>query len=72
MKLFLSIIIAGLLGLLVFIGPVGIYLLCATIVGVLFRTYILIREIHKQVVPAGGTDKAKEVYERYLIEKGEK
>lgn len=50
MKLFLAILFAGFLGILVFLGPLGIYILCAIIIGVIFRSFILINEIHKQVV----------------------
>jgi hypothetical protein len=71
-KLFFSIIIAGLLGTLVFFGPIGIYILCAIIVGVIFRSFILLNEIHRQVVPKEGLDRAKEAYERYLKDREEK
>ena len=69
MKLLFSILLAGLLGLLVFFGPIGIYILCAIVVGVIFRILILLVEIHKKLVPNGHIDKAKEAYERYLKEK---
>lgn len=72
MKLFISIILAGLLGLLVFTGPIGIYIVGAIIVGVIFRSFILLSEIHKQIVPSDSTDKAAEAYERYLKERDEK
>lgn len=72
MKLLLSILLAGLLGILVTLGTIGIYILCAIIVGVIFRSFILINEIHKQVVPANSNDKVKEVYERYIKERDEK
>jgi len=66
------VLLTGLLGVLVFFGPVGIYILSAVIVGVIFRSYILINEIHKQVVPGNGNDRVKEAYERYIKERDEK
>lgn len=72
MKLLISIILAGLIGLLVFAGPIGIYIIGAIIVGVFFRSFILLSEIHKQIVPSSGADKAAEAYERYLKELKEK
>ena len=71
MKLLLSILLAGLLGLLVFIGPIGLYIFCAIIIGVIFRSFVLIYEIHKQVVPINGKDRVKYAYERYLKERDE-
>ncbi|KQL36108.1 hypothetical protein [Psychrobacillus sp. FJAT-21963] len=72
MKLLLSILLAGLLGILVLLGSIGIYILCAIIVGVIFRSFILINEIHKQVVPANSNDRVKEVYGRYIKERDNK
>lgn len=72
MKLLLSILLAGLLGILALIGPIGIYTLSAIIIGVLFRSFILIYEIHKQVVPVTSKDSVKDVYERYIEERNEK
>lgn len=72
MKLFVSIILAGLLGLLVFAGPIGIYIVGAIIIGVIFRSFILLTEIHRQIVSSDNTDKASEAYERYLKEREEK
>ncbi|MBO0603424.1 ATP-dependent Lon protease [Sporosarcina sp. E16_3] len=72
MKLLLSMLVAGLLGTLAILGPIGIYILCIIIVGVIFRSYILINEIHKQVVPATSNDKVKEAYERYIKERDAK
>jgi len=71
-KLLLSVLVAGLMGILAFMGPVGIYILSAVIVGVIFRVYILIKEIHKQVVPVNGNDRVQEAYERYIKERDEK
>ena len=71
-KLLLSILIAGLLGILVLFGSIGIYILCAIIVGVIFRSFIFINEIHKQVVPANSNDRVKEAYERYIKERDER
>lgn len=71
LKLLLSILLAGLLGILVILGPIGIYILCAIIVGVIFRSFILINEVHKQVVPPNSNDKVKEAYERYIKERDE-
>lgn len=72
MKLLLSILFAGFLGILAILGPIGIYILCAIIVGIIFRSFILISEIHKQVVPANSNDRVKEAYERYIKERDEK
>lgn len=72
MKLFLSILLAGLLGILTILGPIGIYIICAIIVGVIFRSYILINEIHKQVVPANSNDRVKKAYDIYIKERNEK
>ena len=72
MKLLLSILLAGLLGILVLFGFIGIYIICAIIVGVIFRSFILINEIHKQVVPANSNDRVKEAYVRYIQERDEK
>ncbi|BAK15288.1 ATP-dependent Lon protease [Solibacillus silvestris StLB046] len=69
MKLFLAILFAGFLGILVFLSPLGIYILCAIIIGVIFRSFILINEIHKQVVPANNNDKVKQAVERYIKER---
>ncbi|PIC98863.1 ATP-dependent Lon protease [Sporosarcina sp. P29] len=72
MKLLLSILLAGLLGILALLDPIGIYILCAVIIGVVFRTFILINEIHKQVVTANGNDRMKAAYERYIKERDKK
>ncbi|MEK5215853.1 ATP-dependent Lon protease [Psychrobacillus sp. FSL H8-0487] len=72
MKLLLSILLAGLLGILALFGYIGIYIICAIIVGVIFRSFILINEIHKQVVPANSNDRVKEAYGRYIKERDEK
>ncbi|MGN7387913.1 ATP-dependent Lon protease [Sporosarcina sp. SAFN-015] len=72
MKLLLSILLAGLLGILAFLGPIGIYILCAIIVGVIFRSFILISEVHKQVVPPNSNDRVEDAYERYIKERDEK
>ncbi|MGE7693643.1 ATP-dependent Lon protease [Lysinibacillus sp. NPDC094177] len=72
MKLLLSVLFAGLLGIFAFLGPIGIYLLCAIIGGVIFRSFILINEIHKQVVSINDNDRVKEAYERYIKERDEK
>ncbi|MGM0837677.1 MAG: ATP-dependent Lon protease [Bacillota bacterium] len=72
MKLIFSIILAGLLGILVFFGPIGIYILCAIIVGVIFRSFFLLNDIQKQVVPEWSRDRVQDAYEKYLKEKVEK
>lgn len=72
MKLLLSILLAGLLGILALLGPIGIYILSAIIIGVIFRSFILIYEIHRQVVPVNSKDSGKDVYERYIEERNEK
>ncbi|MGD6993126.1 ATP-dependent Lon protease [Sutcliffiella horikoshii] len=69
MKLLLSVLLAGFLGILVYFGPIGIYILCAIIVGVIFRSFVLLNDIHKQVVPEGGRDEVQEAYKQYLKEK---
>jgi hypothetical protein len=71
-KLLLSILFAGLTGFLVFLGPVGIYIFGAVLVGIIFRSFVLLIEIHKQIVPEGGVDKVKEAYDKYLKENEEK
>lgn len=71
-KLLLSVLLAMFSGILIYLGPIGIYILCAIIVGVIFRSFILINEIHKQVVPANSNDRVKEAYERYIKERDEK
>lgn len=72
MKLLLSIVLAGFLGVLAFMGPIGIYVLCAIIIGVIFRSFILIYEIHKQVVPANIHDRVVETYESYIKDRDER
>ena len=72
MKLLLSMLLAGLLWSLAFLGTFGIFIICVIIVGVIFRSFILINEIHKQVVPANSNDKVKVAYERYIKERDEK
>ncbi|WP_301109319.1 ATP-dependent Lon protease [Sporosarcina sp.] len=64
MKLLGCILVAGLLGILVFIGPIGWYILSAIIVGVIFRSFILLLDIHKQTVPVD--DGVNDAYERYM------
>lgn len=71
MKYLLSVLVAMFSGMLIFFGPVGIYILCVLIIGVIFRSFILINEIHKQVVPADSNDRVKEAYERYIKERNE-
>ncbi|PIC74025.1 ATP-dependent Lon protease [Sporosarcina sp. P17b] len=72
MKYLLSVLVAMFSGMLIFFGPVGMYILCVLIIGVIFRSFILINEIHKQVVPADSNDRVKEAYERYIKEREEK
>jgi hypothetical protein len=72
--LILSIFLASILGLVLFIsGPwVGGILAFGIIAGCLFRGLYLLNDIHRRVskeMPK--TDKAKEVYENYLREKEE-
>ncbi|MEC2072449.1 ATP-dependent Lon protease [Alkalihalophilus marmarensis] len=69
MKLLLSIIIAGLLGILVFMGPMSIYVLFSIIVGVIFRSFVLLNDILKQVVPVGSRDRVQVAYDKYVQEK---
>ncbi|WP_223701728.1 ATP-dependent Lon protease [Sutcliffiella deserti] len=69
MKLLWSVLLAGFLGILVFFGPIGLYILCAIVVGVIFRSFVLLNDIHKQVVSEGGRDEVQEAYEKYLKEK---
>lgn len=72
MKLLLCILLAGLLGFLAIHNPIGIFIVCVIVMGVIFRSFILIKEIHRQVVPANSNDKVKEAYERYIEERDEK
>ncbi|WP_303965537.1 ATP-dependent Lon protease [Sporosarcina ureae] len=72
MKYLLSVLVAMFSGMLIFFGPIGIYILCVLIIGVIFRSFLLINEIHKQVVPADSNDRVKEAYERYIKERDEK
>jgi large-conductance mechanosensitive channel len=72
--LILSIFLASILGLVLFIsGPwVGGILAFGIIAGCLFRGIYLLNDIHRRVskeMPK--TDKAQEVYENYLREKEE-
>ncbi|PFA62897.1 hypothetical protein CN378_17815 [Bacillus sp. AFS015802] len=74
MYLLLSIFLAGILGLTLFIaGPwIGGSLAFGIIAGCLFRGLYLVSDIHKRIrkeMPR--TDKAREVYENYLKEKEE-
>lgn len=71
-KLLWCILFAGLLGILVFLGPIGWYILSAIIVGVIFRSFILLRDIHKHSVPVDVNDGVKDAYERYLLEREER
>ncbi|GAE35952.1 hypothetical protein [Halalkalibacter akibai] len=69
MKLLLSILLASLLGLLIFLGPVGWFLLGAIIVGVLFRSLFLLNDIHKRLSTITKTpDKVEEAYNTYMNE----
>ncbi|MDV6377862.1 ATP-dependent Lon protease [Sporosarcina sp. GW1-11] len=72
MKLFFSIVVGGLLGILALTGPIGIFLVCTIIVIVIFRSFLLLVEIHKHVVPVDANDHVKDAYERYMIERAEK
>ena len=72
MKYLSSVLVAMFSGMLIFFGPIGMYILCVLIIGVIFRSFILINEIHKQVVPADSNDRVKEAYERYIKEREEK
>ncbi|KEF37100.1 hypothetical protein M670_03693 [Schinkia azotoformans MEV2011] len=69
MKLLLSILLAGVFGILIFLGPIGAYIFGAVLVGIIFRSFVLLNDIHKQVIPVRGGDRVKEAYERYLKEK---
>lgn len=72
MKLVGCILVAGILGILVFTGPIGWYVLSAIIVGVIFRSFILLKEIHKHTVPVDAYDGVKDAYERYIMEREER
>ncbi|GKV64501.1 MULTISPECIES: ATP-dependent Lon protease [Sporosarcina] len=72
MKLVGCILFAGLLGILVYFGPIGWYMLYAIIVGVIFRAFILLRDLHKHLVPVDINDGVKDAYERYLLEREER
>ena len=72
MKYLSSVLVAMFSGMLIFFGPIGMYILCVLIIGVIFRSFILINEIHKQVVPTDSNDRVKEAYGRYIKERDEK
>lgn len=74
MYLILSIFLASILGLVLFIsGPwIGGILAFGIIAGCLFRGLYLVSDIHKRITKEmPGADKAREVYENYLKEKEE-
>lgn len=66
MKLLLSIIAAGFLSLLLFLGPVGIYIISLILAGLLIRSFWLLTEIHKQTVPVEDRIPAEKVYDEYI------
>ena len=72
MNLFLCILAACLLGVLVATGPIGAFVAGVLIVGILFRTCLLIKEIHTQIVPKKSKDKVQDAYERYINERDAK
>ncbi|WP_313237290.1 ATP-dependent Lon protease [Sporosarcina ureae] len=72
MKLVGCILVAGVLGVLAFIGPIGWYALTAIVVGVIFRSFWLLKEIHQHAVPVDPYDGVKDAYERYILEREER
>ncbi|WP_078551503.1 hypothetical protein [Bacillus alkalicellulosilyticus] len=73
MKLLGAMIAAILVGSLIFLGPVGMYLLGAIVIGVLFRCYVLLVDIHKRLSSITKTpDKVEEAYENYMKAKQER
>ncbi|PID25465.1 ATP-dependent Lon protease [Sporosarcina sp. P7] len=72
MKLVGCILVAGILGILAFTGPIGWYMLAAIIVGVIFRSFWLLKEIHQHTVPVDAYDGVKDAYERYILEREER
>lgn len=72
MKLLASFIIAAFFSMLIFMGPLGIYVVVVCLLAVIFRSYFLLVDIHKQVVPIDANDQVKDAYERYMIEREEK
>ncbi|ARJ39357.1 ATP-dependent Lon protease [Sporosarcina ureae] len=72
MKLVGCILVAGVLGILAFIGPLGWYVLAAIIVGVIFRSFWLLKEIHQHTVPVDAYDGVNDAYERYILEREER
>lgn len=67
MKLFLCILGAAVLSSLLFFGILGIYIVSAIVIGVLFRALMILQEIHKQTVPA--KDKVNDAYTSYMNER---
>ncbi|PIC89356.1 ATP-dependent Lon protease [Sporosarcina sp. P21c] len=72
MKLVGCILVASVLGILAFIGPLGWYVLAAIIVGVIFRSFWLLKEIHQHTVPVDSYDGVNDAYERYILEREER
>ncbi|PID01570.1 ATP-dependent Lon protease [Sporosarcina sp. P2] len=72
MKLVGCILMAGVLGILAFTGPIGWYMLATIIVGVIFRSFWLLKEIHQHTVPVDAYDGVKAAYERYIFEREER
>lgn len=72
MKLVGCILVAGVLGILALTGPLGWYVLATIIVGVIFRSFWLLKEIHQHTVPVDPYDGVKDAYERYILEREER
>ncbi|WP_096154118.1 MULTISPECIES: ATP-dependent Lon protease [Bacillus] len=72
MKLLGSILLAGILGILIFFGPIGVYILGTIVLGIILRSYMLLNDIHKKAVPTGSVDEVQLAYEKYLKEKEER
>ncbi|REB11610.1 ATP-dependent Lon protease [Sporosarcina sp. BI001-red] len=76
MNLFLCMLTAGVLGILVLTGPIGTFVAAILLVGILFRTCLLVKDIHTQTVPKKSKekvqDKVQDAYERYIKERDAK
>lgn len=76
LNLFLCMGAACLLGVLVLTGPIGAFVASVLIVGILFRTCLLVKDIHAQTVPKKSKekvqDKVQDAYERYIKERDAK
>ncbi|WP_040285068.1 hypothetical protein [Sporosarcina koreensis] len=71
MKLLACIAAAVLIGILAAADPVGAYVAGVSVLAILFRTCLYIRDLHNELVPKRRreTDKVQAAYDRYLQER---